>query len=266
MKTGMRSLKTNGSIMGAIALIVLLTLVACTSDAERIREANEVAQLAQTKTPSNAESTSDTPLSTPTPLSADISIFDIRDGDCLEYSFSEGELERINIVPCTGIWASRALSSFVVETTGTYPGEESFFQPAPDKCDRRYSFLMFPTEESWAQGDRIVICLQESYGLSTSDKEKLDRMVNLTTLREGECVNELPETQFELVELVNCVGDWDIRILNSFELLGDGPFPGDEYIALQAASECDREYNYTFSPAVDSWQQGDRVVVCAISK
>ena len=261
---GMSALKTTGSIMGAIALIVMLTFVACTSDAQRIREANEAARLTQTETPSDSESTR---LSTPTPRSGDISIFDIRDGDCLVTTLPDvGEMGRIEIVPCTESWESRVLSSFVVESIATFPGNEFFSQPALNRCDRRYSFLMFPTKESWAAGDRTVICLQRSYGLSGTDIDKLDRMVNLATLRDGECINSLPETQFELVELVDCLGDWEIRILNSFELTADGPFPGDDYIDIQASSRCAREYNYIVPPTAETWLQGDRVVICGISR
>lgn len=86
-------------------------------------------------------------------------------------------------------------------------------------------------------------------------------------LREGECSNEAPETFFEMSELVRCSGDWDYQLLNSFEVSPDeaspdGSFPGDAYIADQAANLCDESYDFYISPNAETWQSGDRAVVC----
>ena len=43
-------------------------------------------------------------------------------------------------------------------------------------------------------GDRTVSCLQESFGLSVVDPDKLDRLVRVNTANAGECFNEAPET------------------------------------------------------------------------
>ena len=87
-------------------------------------------------------------------------------------------------------------------------------------------------------------------------------MVNTATLKQGECVKEAPETQFSLAVLVDCDGDWDIQILNTFEVTEDGPFPGHAYIDSEAFDKCDIESNFIFPPTVESWP-GGRVVICA---
>ena len=132
-----------GLALVAIALILLLTLFACTSDTQRIRETNEAAYTSQATNPSNAGPLG-TPLSTPPKLEADISIFDVRAGDCVEDTFPEsGEAQRINIVSCTGTWDFRVLSSFVVEYDD-FPEDEFFTADSVKRCDRRFSYTFFP--------------------------------------------------------------------------------------------------------------------------
>ena len=270
MQTSSQPLKTDRSILGLIGLVVVLILLACTSDAQRIREANEAAQSSQGKTPSDSGSAATTrsePSSTSIPRSTVIDIFDVRDGDCLVATLPEiEEFERIEIVPCTGKWDARAVSSFVVESNEDFPGDSLFSQNAIDRCDRRYSYLLLPTRESWELGDRTVSCIQASYGMEATKLDQLDRMVNPMTLKDGECINEVPEYQFFVVELVNCLDDSEFRVLNTFVVIPDGPFPGDDYIDTQASSNCAREYDFFYAPSAESWQLGNRRVTCLMSR
>ncbi len=133
-------------IVGALALVVELALFGCDSEAQRIREINEVLA---------------TPVAERTPLSAKITTTEIREGDCINSTLPEGiSIETVVIVPCAGTWQYRVLNSFYVADADRYPGEDFFEQRAHESCDRQYSFLLFPPAESWRFGYRTVNCLQ----------------------------------------------------------------------------------------------------------
>ena len=237
-----------------VALTVFLTTAGCASDAENIRATNEAA-----RTPPATS----TPRRTSTPLSAEIGSTEIQDGDCINSRIPEGiDIESVVIVPCNTSWQYRALSSFEVDDLVRYPGEASFTRRAYEECDRRFSYTLFPTEESWTLGDRSVTCLQESFGLSAADPAKLDRLVNNYRLNAGDCFNEAPETDEALVELVNCSSDWQFRALKIFVVDDTSRYPGEDTLSLRAQHECDRRStNFRFPPA-DSWAAGGRTVTC----
>jgi len=133
------------SIRWALWLLLPLALVVhmgCGSDAERIREANEAARASQTKAAAPDAMTIVAPISTfeaaPTPLIADISVLDVREGDCITSQLPDGTVfETVQIVACSGNWQFRVVSSFVVEADGPFPGDDYFVQQAFVRCDRR---------------------------------------------------------------------------------------------------------------------------------
>ena len=124
----------------------LFVLVACTGDAERIREANAAAGS------SNAIDQS----------AGQISVFDLRDGDCFDAPEIAGSgllnLEDVKLVGCSGKWSFLALNSFVVDRGGDYPGEDYFMEEGYRRCDRLADTYLFPLPESWELGDRTVMC------------------------------------------------------------------------------------------------------------
>ena len=76
--------------IGFVTLMVFLTIIGCTSDAQNIRATNEAAA---------------TPPATSTPLSAEIGWTEIRDGDCINSRIPEGiDIESVVIVPCSADW------------------------------------------------------------------------------------------------------------------------------------------------------------------
>ena len=76
--------------VGVLVLVMSLALVSCDSEAQRIREINEVLA---------------TPVAERTPLSAEITTTEIQDGDCINSTLPEGiSIETVVIVPCAGTW------------------------------------------------------------------------------------------------------------------------------------------------------------------
>lgn len=234
--------------IGLVTLMLSLAILGCSSDAQNIRATNEAAA---------------TPEATSAPISAEIRWTEIRDGDCISSKLSEGiNLESVAIVPCSQSWQYRALNSLVVQDRETYPGEDLFRQRAYEECDRRYSFVLFPAAISWTKGDRLILCLQDDFGLSETDPAKLDRLVSSDKLKSEECFNAAPETGDSLVELVDCSGEWQYRTLSNFAVDDAGPFPGDSHFRRTAFSECDRRYTISLNPTEHSWSLGDRRVIC----
>ena len=234
--------------MGLLAVVLVLALVGCDSDADRIRATNEAFN---------------TPPAASTAISAEIQSTDIQVGDCINSTLPEGiSIETVVIVPCSGTWQYRALNSFDIADSARYPGEDFFSQQADERCDRHYSILLFPLTESWDLGYRTVSCLQDSFGLSISDPAKLDRLVSLHSLSSGECFRQAPETEDLQVELVSCSGDWERRVLDTFIVPDSDRYPGIEFFNRLAYEKCDRRYTHTLSPTLDSWKIGERRLVC----
>ena len=228
--------------VGALVLVVSLALAGCDSRADE-----PVAPLGADRTP----------------VSANTDAIEIRDGDCINSTLAEGvSTESAVVVPCGETWQYRALNSFDVADDDRYPGQSFFRQRARESCDRRHSHLLFPNDESWSYGGRTVNCIQDGFGLSVADPNKLDRLVNVKSLSFGECFNEAPETRDLMVELVDCSGDWELRVINSFDVAESYRYPGEHVFEELAHENCDRQYGVFHYPSRESWESGGRTVTC----
>ena len=233
---------TKLAAIGATALLVLLALIGCDSDADKIREINE-----------SLSSPTATPTATATkPLEATIDALDLQEGDCIVSTLPEEEeitIETVVIVPCNEEWQYRVLNSLEIQSSN-YPSDIEFEQHAYSNCDRRYTYTLVPTEEGWTSvlwRDRKVTCLQESFGLSLTDTGKLDRMVGWDSLQNGECFNEALETDEFQVELVPCDSNWQYRVLNSFDVPYTS-YPSDIEFQRLAFTNCDPHYTLAQFP------------------
>ena len=128
----------------------LAVVAACTTDAQRIREANEAAAVGS---------------KTSGVLTGKISAFDIRDGHCFDAPPVPGtgavDLYDVKLVSCSGNWGFRSLNSFVVDLDGDYPGVSYWARVTDTQCHRLTDIIIYPTPESWEHGDRTVSCLME---------------------------------------------------------------------------------------------------------
>jgi len=135
-----------------ISTILLLTILGCSTDKERIRDLNEATGKTQVFDPDTVGGTIDT--------------FDLRDGDCFNSASLAGLgeefgiFEEVELVPCSGDWQFRILNSFLISDT-KLPSDLGFLELGEAKCHRLYTFAFFPTSESWELGDRTFSCIQE---------------------------------------------------------------------------------------------------------
>ena len=253
----------------SIVLSLFLAPVACSqSDVERIREINESAAVTPTATVGPTMTVappSPVPTATETSgqLSAELPATEVTEGDCINSTLPEGiSIETVVIVVCSGPWEYRVLGLFEIDSQDGYPEKTLFASRASENCDRRYSVTLYPSQETWILGDRTVSCLQQSFGLSVVDPAKLDRLVGVTTVKLGECFDEALETGGVLIELVDCSGPWEYRVLGSFKVDDQDNFPGGDYFGGLAYENCDRRYSGHLYPSQETWILGDRTVSC----
>lgn len=131
-----------------VAVLTALAVAACSDGPERDDDTGELLELAE------------------------IDVFELRVGDCLD-RFSEGdEISQVRAVPCSAQHSDEVFTS--AEMPGDdYPGDEAVAEFADEAClsefqefvgtpwqesELDYGFLA-PTESSWADGDREVLCV-----------------------------------------------------------------------------------------------------------
>jgi hypothetical protein len=99
-------------------------------------------------------------------------VFSIRVGDCLNDSSVSDEVTEIPLVPCSEPHDSQVYASIILPGDA-FPGVDVVIAEADDACldeferfvgiryvDSIYDFsYYFPTERSWAKGDREILCV-----------------------------------------------------------------------------------------------------------
>ena len=98
--------------------------------------------------------------------------FALQVGDCLDDATQTGEVQTVPTVPCDGPHDSEVYAAFELDDAD-YPGADAVIEQADSLClpafetfvgasylESRYDFsYYYPTEQSWAIGDREVLCV-----------------------------------------------------------------------------------------------------------
>jgi hypothetical protein len=118
---------------------------------------------------------------TPTAENTAANVFSIKVGDCLNDASSTGTVTTAPIVPCSKPHDSEAYKS-VQMTDGAFPGADAVTAQANEACadafptfigiayddsDLKISYY-FPTKDSWANGDREILCTVFDNGVKTT--------------------------------------------------------------------------------------------------
>ena len=102
----------------------------------------------------------------------DTDVFTIRVGDCLNDGGVQGEVSSVRAVDCSELHDSEAYASVIVDD-GDFPGDSALNDQAISDCSTEFGSFVgldydsseldfsyyYPTEESWGQGDREILCL-----------------------------------------------------------------------------------------------------------
>ena len=102
----------------------------------------------------------------------DVDVFTIAVGDCLNDGGVDGEVTTVETIDCAQPHDSEAYASILMDD-GEFPGDEAVDTFAIEQCDAAFAEFVglsyaestlsysyyYPTEESWASGDREILCL-----------------------------------------------------------------------------------------------------------
>jgi hypothetical protein len=248
----------------APALALALSFAACESDKERIEDQNNAARTAA------AEETADDPepeeTAEPTRDAStrprSVSVFDLRAGDCLTedaLSTEDGEeQERTEIVDCNTADAYGRVSKLHLiegDADADFPGDEAILAIAEAQCATPglpYTYFT-PTEVSWSQGDRAITCIESA-------------AFNYVV---GSCIGGEPDD----FRVLPCDLDGDrifgdvVRIVDVTADHGpEAPLPPDTLWDEIFTSQCASDADYFLFPTADTWEFGDRLVICVLTR
>jgi Septum formation len=104
--------------------------------------------------------------------SGDVDVFDLDVGDCLADFKDAAEWSSIEASPCSEPHSDEIYAKGEIPDTDEYPGKQAIETAAQDICLSHYEAFvglryddsvldigyLTPTEDSWAEGDRTVLC------------------------------------------------------------------------------------------------------------
>jgi hypothetical protein len=138
-----------------------------------------------------SESTADRTAATRTTEPEDTSVFDLAVGDCFN-DVAQGQFEatEVPIVPCDEPHDNEIYFEYEIDGDD-FPGADVVEQDSFARCEEEFeafvgtppadselsAFPIYPTEQSWANGDRVVYCAVYATDLSklTGSVEGSDR-------------------------------------------------------------------------------------------
>jgi hypothetical protein len=118
---------------------------------------------------------------TPTAENDNADVFSIKVGDCLNDATASGTVTTAPIVPCSKPHDSEAYKSITMKD-GDFPGEAAVKAQADQGCGDAFPDFVgiafndskldisyyFPTSDSWANGDREILCTVYDDGVKTT--------------------------------------------------------------------------------------------------
>lgn len=157
------------SVVAALAVSVF-ALTGCAQITAGVTDALNSARDAQTSEPGSGDSGNSG--STGSSGATDVDVFSLRVGDCMNVEPFSGSTETVPVVPCNEPHSDEIYDVFDI-ADGVYPGEDAVIDIADRGCyDSFAGFVgmayedsvldfwnLYPTEGSWADGDREVLCV-----------------------------------------------------------------------------------------------------------
>lgn len=215
-------------------------------------------------------------------------------GDCLDLTALDGEVvTQIPTVDCAQEHNGQVAATFEMPD-GAYPGEKQIQEAIEDRClTGSESFVgtggadstlqlsdLSPTEDSWAGGDRRVLCLVYMQdGATTETFEGSGLLGQEPAVEVGDCVeiSALQGEEINDVPTVDCAQEHDGQVAVSHQM-PDGDYPSEQEWQDVIGDMCVSGFEafvgtayedstleiYDLSPTEDSWDAGDRQVLCLV--
>ena len=155
----------------ALGLIAILAVAGCTSTADPTPTATEAASV----DPSTAATASASALPTSSAQAGegeDVSVFDLEIGDC--FRADGDQVESVTVVACDQphVYEAFGIVDHEAGDDEPYPGDEAIVEYADTECQAGFEAFVgldyessiwyitsvTPSEETWSQGDREIIC------------------------------------------------------------------------------------------------------------
>lgn len=176
----------------------------------------------------------------------------LRPGDCFN---DQGSLASASdSVPCAEPHLFEVFS--FEETSGrTFPGDAELNSRGEVACDAEFlertgvvddismlvSFWLVPSEESWSQGDRFIVCAVQYPARTAQTFDEIDPirsfgMASTYQLEADDCFVDL-DTSLIGARLISCDSPHRFEVYASTDL-ADGPWPGDAAIAALESDFC----------------------------
>ncbi len=99
---------------------------------------------------------------------------------------------------------------------------------------------------------------------STAETPTPSAKIQVTELEDGDCVNSTLSDgiNIDTVVIVPCSGDWQYRVLESFQVASAEAYPDESFFLNQVSRNCDRGTSTFLYPLAGGWEQGDRTITC----
>lgn len=231
-------------------------------------------------------------------------VFDLARGDCFDDAPGAepggGEVSDVPVVPCDRAHDNEVFATLEVPGEA-FPGAGSLRDLAVDACVERFRgavgyplaltdldvSALWPTEASWADGDREVVCILARVDGGKLVGSRLDlaaqRGQEEFRLQEGDCFDaplREPDAgqDVEGVAVVDCARPHFAEVYEVLTL-DEGPYPGRDEVGEVAQQQCHAAFEpfvgepfedsavlwfNALPPTEGSWEAGDRDVVCYV--
>lgn len=135
----------------------------------------------------------------------------------------------------------------VAEVVGTYrydsdrafPGVTQVDADAERNCP--FSWYFMPTRESWSEGDRTILCVT-------------------TLIKAGDCVG------MEGLETDCDDRNSRYQVIRTYEYDSNRAFPGATQLDADAERNCPSNAEWFFVPTRETWDAGDRSILCVTER
>lgn len=159
--------------VAALAAVAALTLTACgDSDDDPGDDTTAASEESAEETPAaEDEESEDEGSDDETADGESADVFDVGLGECIQEFDAEEEISDLTVIPCEQEHDQEVFAVFEV-ADGDFPGEDAFKTQVEEDCVAEFATFvgvdfydseldiqwLEPTEDSWGQGDRELVC------------------------------------------------------------------------------------------------------------